>query len=138
MLRCVAYATRAITKGATDRKRYDTFAALFVDLDGPLDRLNALELISRIKEAVNQARKDIVVNFEHLKLVTLDALTALVDSDAMEECIILNIDMANSIANRYRSAGLRKRSARHVISTATQPSFVISGPMMEPSRASLM
>jgi ABC-type transporter Mla MlaB component len=49
---------RAITKGATDRKRHDTFAALLVDLDGTLDRLKALELINQIKEAVNQARKD--------------------------------------------------------------------------------
>jgi hypothetical protein len=46
-------------KGATDRKRHDTFAALFVDLDGTLDRLKALELISRIKEAVNRARMDL-------------------------------------------------------------------------------
>ena len=58
-----------------------------MDLDGTLDRLNALELINRIKEAVNQARMDIVVNFEHLKLATPDALKALVDSDSMKVAI---------------------------------------------------
>lgn len=50
---------RAITKDVTDRERHDTFAALFVDHSGTLDRLNALELINRIKEAVNQARTDL-------------------------------------------------------------------------------
>jgi hypothetical protein len=78
---------RAITKDVTDRERHDTFAALFVDLSGPLDRLNALELINQIKEAVNQARMDIVVNFEHLKLATPDVLKALVDSDPMKVAI---------------------------------------------------
>ena len=78
---------RAITKDVTDRERHDTFAVLFVDFDGTLDRLNALELINRIKESVNQARKDIVVNFEHLKLATPDALTTLVDSDSMKVAI---------------------------------------------------
>jgi hypothetical protein len=68
-------------------KRHDKFAALFVDLEGTLDRLNALELIKRIKEAANQARMDIIVNFEHLKLATPDALKALVDSDAMKVAI---------------------------------------------------
>ena len=68
-------------------KRHDKFAALFVDLEGTLDRLNALELIKRIKDAADQARMDIIVNFEHLKLATPDALKALVDSDAMKAAI---------------------------------------------------
>ncbi len=68
-------------------KRRDKFAALFVDLDGTLDRLNALELIKRIKVAANQARTDIIVNFEHLKLATPDALKILVDSDRMKVTI---------------------------------------------------
>jgi hypothetical protein len=68
-------------------KRHDKFAALFVDLEGTLDRLNALELIKRIKEAANQARMDIIVNFEHLKLATPDALKTLVDSEAVKVAI---------------------------------------------------
>jgi radical SAM superfamily enzyme YgiQ (UPF0313 family) len=68
-------------------KRHDKFAALFVDLDGTLDRLNALELIKWIKEAANHARMDIIVNFEHLKLATPDALKELMDSDAMKVAI---------------------------------------------------
>lgn len=46
-----------------------------------------MELIKRIKEAANQARKDTIVNFEHLKLATPDALKMLVDSDAMKIAI---------------------------------------------------
>ena len=58
-----------------------------MDRYGTRDRLNALELISRSKEAVNRAHMDIVVNFEHLKLATPDALKALVDSDSMKVTI---------------------------------------------------
>ena len=42
-------------KGATDRERHDTFVALFVDFNGTLDRLNALELISQILEGFSFA-----------------------------------------------------------------------------------
>jgi radical SAM superfamily enzyme YgiQ (UPF0313 family) len=68
-------------------KRHDKFAALFMDLEGALDRLNAQELINRIKEAGEKARMDIIVNFEHLKLAAPDALKALVDSDAIKAAV---------------------------------------------------
>jgi hypothetical protein len=42
-----------------------------------------MELIKRIKETANQARMDIIVNVERLKLATPDALKMLVDSDAI-------------------------------------------------------
>ena len=77
-----------------------------MDLDGTLDRLNALELINRIKEAVNQARMDIVVNFEHLKLATPDAFKALVDSDSMKVAIpgvrvrLVNLKMRSRLSWR--------------------------------------
>ncbi len=65
-------------------KRHDKFAALFVDLEGTLDRLNAQELLNRIREAAEKARMDIIVNFEHLKHATPDALKALVDSETIK------------------------------------------------------
>jgi hypothetical protein len=68
-------------------KRHDKFAALFVDLEGTLDRLNAQELLARIKHAAEQARMDVIVNFEHLKLATPDALKALIDSEAIKAAI---------------------------------------------------
>ncbi|MGQ0694226.1 MAG: hypothetical protein ACT4OL_01455, partial [Nitrospiraceae bacterium] len=74
---------------------HDKFAALFVDLDGTLDKLNAQELIKRIKEAAERARMDIIVNFEHLKLATPDALKALMDLEAIKAA-------APSVKVRYR------------------------------------
>lgn len=68
-------------------KRHDKFAALFVDLEGALDRLNAQELLARIKHAAEQAKMDVIVNFEHLKLATPDALKALMDSEAIMAAI---------------------------------------------------
>ena len=64
-------------------KRHDQCAALFVDLEGTLDRLNAQELLTRIREAAEKARLDIIINFEHLKQATPDALRALVDGEAL-------------------------------------------------------
>jgi enterochelin esterase-like enzyme len=68
-------------------KRHDKFAALFMDLEGALDQLNAQELIKRIKEAAESAKMDIIVNFEHLKLAAPEALRALVDSEAIKATV---------------------------------------------------
>jgi hypothetical protein len=64
-------------------KRHDQFAALVVDLEGTLDRLGAQELLKRIREAAERARLDIIVNFEHLKHASPDALRALADGEAL-------------------------------------------------------
>jgi len=68
-------------------KRHDKFAALFMDLEGALDRLNVQELINRIKEAAEKAKMDVIVNFEHLKLAAPEALKALVDSEAVKSAV---------------------------------------------------
>ncbi|MEW6245433.1 MAG: radical SAM protein [Nitrospirota bacterium] len=68
-------------------KRHDQFAALFVDLEGTLDRLNAQELLKRISEAAEKARIDIIVNFEHLKHATPEALRALLDGEALKAVV---------------------------------------------------
>jgi hypothetical protein len=68
-------------------KRHDKFAALFVDLEGTLDRINAQELLQRIRDAAEKARMDVIINFEHLKLATPDALKALIDSEAIKAAI---------------------------------------------------
>ena len=68
-------------------KRHDKFAALFMDLEGALDRLNVHDLINRIKEAAEKARMDIIVNFEHVKLAAPDAVKALADSDAIKAAV---------------------------------------------------
>jgi radical SAM superfamily enzyme YgiQ (UPF0313 family) len=65
-------------------KRHDQFAALFVELEGTLDHLNAQELLTRVKDAADRAKMDIIVNFEHLKHATPKALQALLDHDAVK------------------------------------------------------
>jgi hypothetical protein len=68
-------------------KRHDKFAALFMDLEGALDRLNVQELIKHIREAAEKAKMDIIVNFEHLKLAAPEALKALIDSEAIKSAV---------------------------------------------------
>jgi hypothetical protein len=62
-------------------KRHDKFAALFVDLEGTLDQASTKELVERITEAARRARLDIIINFEHLKDATPEALRALADGE---------------------------------------------------------
>jgi radical SAM superfamily enzyme YgiQ (UPF0313 family) len=68
-------------------KRHDKFAALFMDLEGALDRLNVHDLIARIKEAAEKAKLDIIVNFEHVKLAAPDALKALADPEMIKAAV---------------------------------------------------
>jgi hypothetical protein len=65
-------------------KRHDRCAALFVDLEGTLDRLNAQELLKRIRDAAEKVRLDIIINFENIKHATPDALKALLDGEALQ------------------------------------------------------
>jgi radical SAM superfamily enzyme YgiQ (UPF0313 family) len=65
-------------------RRHDQMAALFVELEGTLDHLNARELLDRIKHAAEKAKLDIIVNFEHLKEATPGALHTLLDHEALK------------------------------------------------------
>ncbi len=65
-------------------RRHDASVALFIDLEGTLDHLNAQELLNRIKDAAQQARMDIVVNFEHLRQATPRAIQMLLDQDVLQ------------------------------------------------------
>jgi len=68
-------------------KRHDQLAALVITLEGTLDHLNAQELLKRIKAAAERARLDIIINFEHLKHATPEALSALVDGGVLKEVL---------------------------------------------------
>ncbi|MGH7233006.1 MAG: B12-binding domain-containing radical SAM protein [Nitrospiraceae bacterium] len=65
-------------------RRHDRFAALFVDLEGTLDHLNAQELLKRIKQAAEKAKLDIIINFEHLRQATPGALHTLLDQEILK------------------------------------------------------
>ncbi len=65
-------------------RRHDAFAALFIDLEGTLDHLNAKELLKRIQQAGRDAKMDIVVNFENLKQATPKAIYTLLDGEILQ------------------------------------------------------
>jgi radical SAM superfamily enzyme YgiQ (UPF0313 family) len=65
-------------------RRHDAFAALFIELEGTLDHLNAKELLDRIKKAARDAKMDIVVNFENLKQATPKAIHTLLDGEILQ------------------------------------------------------
>ncbi|HEU4686234.1 MAG TPA: radical SAM protein [Nitrospira sp.] len=60
-------------------RRHDQDPALFIDLEGTLDQASTQELVERITEAAKRARLDIIINFEHLRDATPEALRALAD-----------------------------------------------------------
>jgi hypothetical protein len=65
-------------------RRHDAFAALFIELEGTLDHLNARELLARIKQAAQNAKMDIIVNFENLKQATPKAIHTLLDTEILK------------------------------------------------------
>jgi hypothetical protein len=76
-------------------RRHDTLIALMVEVEGALDRLNAAELKRRIAEAARNAKMDVIVNFEHLRHATPQALHTLLDGEFFR-------DAAPSVRVRYR------------------------------------
>jgi radical SAM superfamily enzyme YgiQ (UPF0313 family) len=76
-------------------RRHDQFAALFVELEGTLDRLNARELLERVRQAAEKAKMDVIVNFEHLREATPGALQTLLEGEALKA-------VAPSVKVRYR------------------------------------
>jgi radical SAM superfamily enzyme YgiQ (UPF0313 family) len=65
-------------------RRHDQLRAVFVELEGTLDHLNAKELLERIKQAAERAKLDIIVNFEHLREATPAALRTLLEGDTLK------------------------------------------------------
>jgi radical SAM superfamily enzyme YgiQ (UPF0313 family) len=62
-------------------RKHEKLTALMVELEGALDHLNAAELKTRLADAANKAKLDIILNFEHLRHATPQALHTLLDSD---------------------------------------------------------
>ncbi|MEK6604635.1 MAG: radical SAM protein [Nitrospirota bacterium] len=76
-------------------RKHEKLTALLVDLEGALDRLNAAELKTRIAEAASKAKLDIIVNFEHVRHATPQALVTLMDGEFFAKA-------APSVRVRYR------------------------------------
>jgi len=76
-------------------RKHEKLTALLVDLEGALDRLNAAELKTRLAEAASKAKLDIIVNFEHVRHATPQALDTLMDGEFFKQA-------APSVRVRYR------------------------------------
>jgi hypothetical protein len=59
-------------------------SALHLDLIGTLDELGAKELRKRLLDAVSQAKLEVVVNFEHVRHATPQAVQALLDGEYLK------------------------------------------------------
>ena len=76
-------------------RKHEKLTALMVELEGALDHLNAAELRTRLADAANKAKLDIILNFEHLRHATPQALHTLLDGDFFQRA-------APSARVRYR------------------------------------
>jgi radical SAM superfamily enzyme YgiQ (UPF0313 family) len=76
-------------------RKHEKLTALMVELEGALDHLNAAELKKRLADAANKAKLDIILNFEHLRHATPQALHTLLDKDFFSQA-------APSVRVRYR------------------------------------
>lgn len=76
-------------------RKHEKLTALLVDLEGALDRLNAAELKTRLADAASKAKLDIIVNFEHVRHATPQALATLMDGEFFKQA-------APSVRVRYR------------------------------------
>jgi len=76
-------------------RKHEKLTALTVELEGALDHFNAAELKQRLADAANRAKLDIIVNFEHLRHVTPQALQTLLDGEFFKQA-------APSVRVRFR------------------------------------
>lgn len=76
-------------------RKHEKLTALLVDLEGALDRINAAELKTRLADAASKAKLDIIVNFEHVRHATPQAIATLMDGEFFKKA-------APSVRVRYR------------------------------------
>lgn len=76
-------------------RKHEKLTALTVELEGALDHFNAVELKKRLADAASRAKLDIIVNFEHLRHVTPQALQTLLDGEFFKQA-------APSVRVRFR------------------------------------
>ena len=83
-------------------KKSPKLQALLIELDGTMDKINALELKTRIITAAEKAKMDIIINFENLRETTPAALSALFDhgiKDSLHPFKIKCIHLSASFSN---------------------------------------
>ena len=76
-------------------RKHEKLTALTVELEGALDHFNAAELKKKLADAARQAKLDIIVNFEHLRHASPQALQTLLDGEFFKQA-------APSVRVRFR------------------------------------
>src|SRR5437870_5410484 len=76
-------------------RKHEKLTALTVELEGALDHFNAAELKQRLADAARRAKLDIIVNFEHLRHASPQALQTLLDGEFFKQA-------APSVRVRFR------------------------------------
>ncbi len=84
-------------------KKSPKVQALLIELDGTMDRINALELKGRISNAIEKTKMDIVINFENLKGTTPAAISALFDASLKDKLSASRLKCINLSAS-FRAA----------------------------------
>ena len=72
------------SKSATGALQPEAQSALQLDLEGTLDEPSAKELRKRLLQAVQKAKLEVVVNFEHVRHATPQAVLALLEGDYLQ------------------------------------------------------
>lgn len=84
-------------------KKSPKVQALLIELDGTMDRINAMELKGRIANAIEKTKMDIVINFENLKGTTPGAISALFDAGLKDKLSSSRLKCINLSAS-FRAA----------------------------------
>ncbi len=84
-------------------KKSPKVQALLIELDGTMDKINALELRNRIINAIEKSKMDIVINFENLKGITPAALSALFDVSLKDRLSPVKLKCIN-LSTSFREA----------------------------------
>ena len=94
-------------------KKSPKLQALLIELDGTMDKINALELKNRITNAIEKTKMDIVINFEHLRETTPAALQTLFDNGIGDKLAPFKIKCIN-LSTSFREA-IEQINLKHMV-----------------------
>lgn len=96
--------------------------ALLIEIEGTMDKINAVELKKRIIDAVEKTKMDIVINFENLRGTTPAALSVLFDLHLKDRIHPIRIKCVN-LSAAFREA-IDQINRKHLTFVEIQPEEV--------------
>lgn len=103
-------------------KKSPKLQVLLIELEGTMDKINAVELKKRIITAIEKAKMDIVINFEKLRETTPAALSTLFDHGIKDRLHPFKIKCIN--LNTSFSAALEQINLKNLTFVEIQPEEV--------------